>query len=814
VPGVDALLEAGIKDANETLLRGDRASSRRTLERLVQDFPSSPQAWNRLGFVQGQDRDLVAAIASLKRAVELSPIMADARYNLGVALWYAGQRPAAVESLEHSVRLDPAAAETSSFLGMALREAGQLDRAQSLLQRAIALSPSVQAPYFDLAVLFLRSGQLEAGIGQLVAALNLAAPTGPIPDLDVVVSELRSGINAKPDLAEGHNALGLLFGKQGAAPKQVMAEFREAIRLSPDYAEAHNNLGLVLLQVGDSEKGIVEFREALRLAPDYVSAMGNLGAALVGSQPGEAIGLLEKAIAAQPGFLRAQYNLALAYAQSPEHGLDRAIPQLEKVIGLEPTFAAAHFELGKLLLRKNALPEATLQFQEALRWEPKLGAARYQLGLTLTRSGKPTEGASELERARIDIEQESKQGTASQLLGEARAALDAGQHDVAIETLQKVVRLLPSWPGAHHQMGLALVAKGDKVAAKAAFEKALEVDPQYLPARESLERVTAQGLGNQSKPQKPGLTASPGVGVSVQSDDPVIVKHFEDYIRQQRFKELEPLVRDYLEGSPNSWWGHYVLGYALFAQQRVGDSISSLAKSLQLNVKNADAHRLLGRNLMLIGRYDVAQTELEQAVKLSPRRAEIRYDLGKILSAQDNYPPAKRELEEAIRLDPSHMEAYDALGFVMESMGDDNSALLNYRKSAEISESRKAGFVSPYINLAAYYNRIGDSQLAVEQARRALKANPKSDAANFQLAKALDRLQEWPKAAQALEAAIAINPRTSSYHYLLGGVYRRLGKTKESEEQMELFRQLEKAAAEFEEKRREARRQGTQQGNP
>ena len=124
------------------------------------------------------------------------------------------------------------------------------------------------------------------------------------------------------------------------------------------------------------------------------------------------------------------------------------------------------------------------------------------------------------------------------------------------------------------------------------------------------------------------------------------------------------------------------------------------------------------------------------------------------------------------------MEAHDALGFVMESMGDESAALAHYRKSAELSESRNAGFVSPYVNLAAHFNRLGDSKLAAEHARKALRVNPKSDAANFQLAKALDRLQEWPKAAEALEAAIAANPRASSYHYLLSGVYRRLGKTK------------------------------------
>jgi tetratricopeptide (TPR) repeat protein len=697
---------------------------------------------------------------------------------------------------------------------MARRETGELDRGRPLLQRCIALSPNLQAPYFDLGILFLRSGQVEKGIGQLEAALNLPAPTGPIPDLDVVVSELRRVLSAKPELAEGHNILGLLLGKQGADPKQVMSAFREAIRLRPDYAEAHNNLGLVLVQVGDSEKGILEFREALRLAPEYVSATGNLGAALVGSQPVEAIGLLEKAVAMQPSFVRAQYNLALAYAQSSEHGLDKAIAQFEKVIELDPGFAAAHFELGKVLLRKNALPQAILSFQEALKLDPKLGAARYQLGLALTRAGKPAEGAAELEKARVAIEEESKQGTASQLLAEARAAKEAGQYDTAIEALRKLSRLLPLWPGAYYELGLALLAKGDSIAAKASFEKALEVDPQYVPARESLQRAAGQDPSPpQPKAQRATLVASPGLGMTALADDPETVKRFEDYIRQQRFAELEPLVRDYLQSNPDSWWGHYVLGYTLFGQQRIGDSITALAKSLQLNLKNADAHRLLGRNLMLIGRFDVAQTELEQAVKLSPQRAEIRYDLGKIHSAQDNYPPAKRELEEAIRLDPSYMEAYDALGFVMESMGDDSAALANYRKSAELSETRGAGFVSPYVNLATHYNRLGDSKLAAEHARKALRLNPKSDAANFQLAKALDREQEWPKAAEALEAAIAVNPRASAYRYLLSGVYRRLGKTKESEAQMEVFRRLEKEAAEFEQKRRETRRNQPHQTN-
>src|SRR5439155_6188497 len=128
-------------------------------------------------------------------------------------------------------------------------------------------------------------GQMEKGIGRIEAALNLPAPTGSIPDLDIVIAELRHALPGATDAAGLHNALGLLLGKQGADPKQVIAEFREAVRLRPGYAEAHNIVGRVLIQGGDNEGGIAEFRQALLVAPDYAGALGNLGAALVPSNP-------------------------------------------------------------------------------------------------------------------------------------------------------------------------------------------------------------------------------------------------------------------------------------------------------------------------------------------------------------------------------------------------------------------------------------------------------------------------------------------------------------------------------------------------
>ncbi len=135
-----------MKEATALLSRSDRAGSRKVLELLAKDFPTSPHVWNLLGFVQGQERDLVAALSSLKRAVELSPDMPEARYNLGVAFWYSGQRASAIESLEHSIRLNPAAAEVYAFLGMARRDTGDLDRARPRFSEPSRLARTFKHP--------------------------------------------------------------------------------------------------------------------------------------------------------------------------------------------------------------------------------------------------------------------------------------------------------------------------------------------------------------------------------------------------------------------------------------------------------------------------------------------------------------------------------------------------------------------------------------------------------------------------------------------------------------------------------------------
>ena len=265
---------------------------------------------------------------------------------------------------------------------------------------------------------------------------------------------------------------------------------------------------------------------------------------------------------------------------------------------------------------------------------------------------------------------------------------------------------------------------------------------------------------------------------------------------------------------PKSSWGWYALGYSLFAQQKVGESINALAKSLELDVRNAEAHKTLGRNLMIIGRFDAAQVEFEQGIRYKPDSAELHYNLGKLFSIQDDWEPARKAFEATLRIDPEYLEALDALGFALEALGDDAGAIANYEKAIALNEARGGTFASAHVNLGAYYNRTGNAQKALEYARQALELDPRSDRAWFQKARADERQGRLDEAVDSVNRAISINARASSYYYVLAGLYRRLGKMEESRKALETFTRLERETTELEKMRRSAAKTATTPAPP
>jgi Tfp pilus assembly protein PilF len=69
----------------------------------------------------------------------------------------------------------------------------------------------------------------------------------------------------------------------------------------------------------------------------------------------------------------------------------------------------------------------------------------------------------------------------------ASAAIKRGDAAGALVAADEVVRENPAFYLGHELRGRALLQRGDKAAAKAAFQRALELDPPYLKRRNDLE---------------------------------------------------------------------------------------------------------------------------------------------------------------------------------------------------------------------------------------------------------------------------------------------------------------------------------------
>jgi tetratricopeptide (TPR) repeat protein len=405
--------------------------------------------------------------------------------------------------------------------------------------------------------------------------------------------------------------------------------------------------------------------------------------------------------------------------------------------------------------------------EAAVRLDSENGEAQYQLGLALARAGRKEEAAAALQKGRTLVAASDRDQRLALDLAEGRAALGRGEHDRAVDRFQRAVRLAPDSPQAKAQLATALAAKGDA----------------GRPA-------PAAPAPSASAPSTPG------------TDDPERVAALETYIRDGRFAEAEPALADYVAAHPASSWGWYALGYSRFAQQKIGEAIKALAKSLELDIANAEAHKILGRTLMIIGRFEAARLEFEMGLRYKPDSAELHYNLGKLHSIEDNWPAARQSLEAALKIDPGYLEGIEALGFALEALGDDAGAVARYEQAVALNAARKGSFAAAHVSLSAFYNRTDKPDRALEYAKEAVALDPKSDRGWFQKARADERQGHLEDAVAALNQAIALNPRASSYYYVLAGVYRRLGWTKDSQEALASFKRLEQEGRDLDEQRR------------
>jgi len=113
------------------------------------------------------------------------------------------------------------------------------------------------------------------------------------------------------------------------------------------------------------------------------------------------------------------------------------------------------------------------------------------------------------------------------------------------------------------------------------------------------------------------------------------------------------------------------LGYVLYAQRKVPESVEALKKALEIDPKNANALNSLGF-IYAEERVDTPQAIAlcRQAVDLAPRNAAYLDSLGWALFRQGNLIDARANFRKALDLAPGNKEIVAHLRQVMDIMKD------------------------------------------------------------------------------------------------------------------------------------------------
>jgi tetratricopeptide (TPR) repeat protein len=252
---------------------------------------------------------------------------------------------------------------------------------------------------------------------------------------------------------------------------------------------AANMVGTELVSAGRSDEAMPFLREA---ALDYPPGQFVLGVLLFKQGAyDEAVRELRAFVAAEPQLATAcDAEMLIADALVRRQRSGEAAELLTRLAAASPRRLDALARLADLRFDEGAYPAAITAYETFLRTKPGQPEAMMNLAVAYASTGRLADAIGAFrEVARL------QPGNIEAALNLARALLDRGDPrdvDEALRIAGQGAAVSPAFPPVEELLGRALERKGDRAGARAAYERALAIDPSFAPARAGLARIRSR----------------------------------------------------------------------------------------------------------------------------------------------------------------------------------------------------------------------------------------------------------------------------------------------------------------------------------
>jgi choline-sulfatase len=201
-------------------------------------------------------------------------------------------------------------------------------------------------------------------------------------------------------------------------------------------------------------------------------------------------------------------------------------------------------------------------------------------------------------------------------------------------------------------------------------------------------------------------------------------------VRDRRFAEALPILRDVLARDPRNAFAQLVLGSAHMGMGDYRAAMSQYRRYLELVPTSAYAHHWLSICAIRLGDRATALGEADAALALDPRFSDARIMKGGILASRGDYAAALSELHAAAAADPAKPAIRLDLAKVLVEAGRAEEARAEYEAALRVQPD----FAPALTGLGALLAAGGRLEQAEAALRRAIEVDPANLPARLNLA--------------------------------------------------------------------------------
>jgi tetratricopeptide (TPR) repeat protein len=176
---------------------------------------------------------------------------------------------------------------------------------------------------------------------------------------------------------------------------------------------------------------------------------------------------------------------------------------------------------------------------------------------------------------------------------------------------------------AYNNLGATLDRMGQKDEAITQFERAIEINPNFLDARRNLVTIL---------------------------------------LRLNRVDAAATQLAEIVRLDPTDVAARFNLGVCLMRESKAGEAVGHLAEAARLTPNNLNAQVYFARALVLAGRPVEAVAQYQVALKLAENNPDVRFELAELLAKNGAREETVAQLRQVLRLKPDHEGARKLMG--------------------------------------------------------------------------------------------------------------------------------------------------------